>query len=49
VTLRILKSGLVGTNPFSTHGALFADFLKFYAGEATATNRPVLVVEYILP
>jgi hypothetical protein len=49
VTLRILKSGLVGTNPFSTHGALFADILNFYAGETAAANRPVLVVEYTSP
>lgn len=26
-----------------------ADILNFYAGEATAANRPTLVVEYILP
>ena len=26
-----------------------ADFLRFYSGNATAANRPVLVIEYYVP
>ena len=36
VTLRILKSGLVGTNPFSTHGALLADIQKGIFGHSAS-------------
>ena len=31
-TLKIMKQGLVGTNPFSTHGLLLADIRKPYFG-----------------
>jgi M6 family metalloprotease-like protein len=36
VTLKIMKQGLVGTNPFSTHGALKADIRKPYFGASAA-------------
>ena len=26
-----------------------ADFIRFYSGNATAANRPVLVIEYYVP
>jgi hypothetical protein len=26
-----------------------ADFLRFYSGNSTAANRPVLVIEYYVP
>ena len=35
VTLRIMKQGIVGTDPFTTHGSLIADIKKGFFGLAT--------------
>jgi hypothetical protein len=36
VALKIMKQGLVGTNPFSTHGGLLVDIRKPYFGTSAA-------------
>ena len=31
------------------NGDLAADFIKFYSGNAPATNRPKLIIQYYIP